>query len=72
MNTQQPDIYYQVSMENPELHLFQVNLTITNWTQEILDIMMPVWTPGSYLVREYSKNLQEFSATDATTHQPIP
>ncbi|WP_069790034.1 M61 family metallopeptidase [Cyanobacterium sp. IPPAS B-1200] len=72
MNTQQPDIYYQVSMENPELHLFQVNLTITNWTQEMLDIMMPVWTPGSYLVREYSKNLQEFSATDATTHQPIP
>ncbi|MGY6530175.1 MAG: M61 family metallopeptidase [Cyanobacterium sp.] len=71
MNIQQPDIYYQVSMENPELHLFQVNLTITNWTEEILDIMMPVWTPGSYLVREYSKNLQQFSAIDATNNQTI-
>ncbi|AFZ47425.1 peptidase M61 domain protein [Cyanobacterium stanieri PCC 7202] len=71
MNIQQPDIYYQISMENPELHLFQMNLTISNWTEDILDIMMPVWTPGSYLVREYSKNLQEFSALDAKTNQSI-
>ena len=26
---------------------------------------MPVWTPGSYLIREYQRHLQDFSATDA-------
>jgi predicted metalloprotease with PDZ domain len=27
---------------------------------------MPVWTPGSYLVREFERNVQDFSAKDAT------
>lgn len=29
---------------------------------ELLDLKMPVWTPGSYLIREYSKHLQDFCA----------
>jgi len=28
-------------------------------------IVMPVWTPGSYLVREFERNVQDFAATDA-------
>ncbi len=30
-----------------------------------LDIKMPVWTPGSYLIREYAKNVEGFTATAA-------
>ena len=26
---------------------------------------MPVWTPGSYLVREFERHVQDFAATDA-------
>jgi predicted metalloprotease with PDZ domain len=26
---------------------------------------MPVWTPGSYLVREYARHVQDFAATEA-------
>jgi len=29
----------------------------------VLDLKLPVWTPGSYLVREYAKHLQDFSAS---------
>lgn len=28
-------------------------------------LAMPVWTPGSYLIREYQRHLQDFTATDA-------
>ena len=28
-------------------------------------IAMPVWTPGSYLVREYARHVQDFAAKDA-------
>jgi 16S rRNA (cytosine(967)-C(5))-methyltransferase len=28
-----------------------------------LRLQLPVWTPGSYLVREYARHLQDFSAT---------
>lgn len=57
-----PTIYYQVAMPQPETHLFEINLQIVNHTSSILDLKMPVWTPGSYLVREYAKNLQDFAA----------
>ncbi len=50
-------------MPHPETHLFWVTLTIQNWQSEVLDLKMPVWTPGSYLVCEYARHLQNFSAS---------
>ncbi|MEO1761304.1 MAG: M61 family metallopeptidase [Cyanobacteria bacterium J06629_18] len=55
-------INYQVGMSNPQSHLFEVTLHLEDYSLSTLDLKMPVWTPGSYLVREYSKNLQDFSA----------
>ncbi|MBK4732056.1 M61 family metallopeptidase [Oxynema sp. CENA135] len=59
-----PTLFYQVSMSEPESHLFEVMLRVKTWDASVLDLKMPVWTPGSYLVREYAKNLQDFSACD--------
>lgn len=58
-------INYQVGMSNPQTHLFEVTLHLENYSLPTLDLKMPVWTPGSYLVREYSKNLQDFSANSS-------
>ncbi|MBW4490015.1 MAG: M61 family metallopeptidase [Trichocoleus desertorum ATA4-8-CV12] len=57
------EICYQVAMPNPQTHLFEVTLQVQEWTAPVLDLKLPVWTPGSYLVREYAKHLQNFSAT---------
>jgi len=60
-----PQIHYHVAMSKPESHLFEVTLQIRGWQsqkQSVLDLKMPVWTPGSYLIREYARHLQEFSA----------
>jgi predicted metalloprotease with PDZ domain len=57
-----PTISYQVAMPQPESHLFEVTLSIQGWEESVLDLKMPVWTPGSYLVREYAKQVQDFSA----------
>lgn len=57
-----PTIHYHVAMPQPETHLFEVTLHLTNYTLPILDLKLPVWTPGSYLVREYAKQLQDFTA----------
>jgi predicted metalloprotease with PDZ domain len=56
-------------MPHPERHLFEVTLHLKGWQGDVLDLKMPVWTPGSYLVREYAKHLQDFSATG---EQPLP
>ncbi|BAY94222.1 MULTISPECIES: M61 family metallopeptidase [unclassified Tolypothrix] len=65
-----PTIHYQVAMPQPETHLFEVTLHLVNYTSPILDLKLPVWTPGSYLVREYAKNLQDFAAF--ANDQPLP
>jgi predicted metalloprotease with PDZ domain len=57
-----PLIHYQVAMSQPETHLFEVTLRIGGYCASTLDLKMPVWTPGSYLVREYAKHLQDFAA----------
>ncbi|NJO79473.1 MAG: M61 family metallopeptidase [Cyanobacteria bacterium RM1_2_2] len=53
-------IHYQVAMPEPASHLFEVTLQIKGWNATTLDLKMPVWTPGSYLVREYARHVQDF------------
>jgi predicted metalloprotease with PDZ domain len=57
---------YQVALSAPSSHLFEVTLAIAGWQRvhpgAPLDLKMPVWTPGSYLVREYSRHVQDFAA----------
>lgn len=56
-------------MPEPQTHYFEVDMTLTNAATATgarkngyYDIRMPVWTPGSYLIREYAKNVEGFTA----------
>ncbi|MDQ1559932.1 MAG: hypothetical protein QOD32_2992 [Pyrinomonadaceae bacterium] len=64
-----PDISYTVSMPEPHTHLLQVEMRVRGAAASNLpaqvDLVMPVWTPGSYLVREYGRHVQDFAATEA-------
>ncbi len=59
-------------MPQPESHLFEVTLSVQGWQESVLDLKMPVWTPGSYLVREYAKHLQDLSADTGEQRHPLP
>lgn len=61
-----PTISYTVSMSKPATHLLEVEMRL-NWATmpEKTELKMPVWTPGSYLVREYARHVEGFSAADA-------
>jgi predicted metalloprotease with PDZ domain len=60
---EQLQLAYHVAMPQPESHLFWITLEIQGWQSDRLDLKMPVWTPGSYLIREYARHLQNFTAT---------
>ncbi|MFM7363755.1 MAG: M61 family metallopeptidase [Cuspidothrix sp.] len=64
-----PQIHYIVAMPQPETHLFEITLKVANYPNSILDLKMPVWTPGSYLIREYQRHLQNFTAL--ADNQPL-
>ncbi len=56
-----PAVHYRVEAAQLHAHLFDITLTITRPSaQQHLDL--PVWIPGSYLVREFAKNLQNLQA----------
>ena len=56
-----PVVNYRVEPFDLHAHLFQVTLTIQK-PAALQRVSLPVWIPGSYLVREFSKNLQRLEA----------
>ena len=56
-----PAIAYRVEPADLHAHLFRVSLTIAR-PAPLQRVSLPVWIPGSYLVREFSKNLQNLQA----------
>ena len=54
-------LHYRVEAGDLHAHLFRVTLTIAQ-PAALQQVSLPVWIPGSYLVREFSKNLQGLQA----------
>jgi predicted metalloprotease with PDZ domain len=67
-----PAVHYSIDASQTHSHLFKVSLHIDK-PQACQVVSLPVWIPGSYLVREFSKNLQSLKATQGgkalATHQ---
>jgi predicted metalloprotease with PDZ domain len=63
--TSAPEISYTVSMPKPYTHLLEVEMRLRGGLPARADLIMPVWTPGSYLVREFERHVQDFDAKDA-------
>ncbi|MBV8879701.1 MAG: M61 family metallopeptidase [Planctomycetaceae bacterium] len=58
-------VHYTVSLPDPNSHLVRVRMDVRGLPGESADFVMPAWTPGSYKVRDYAKNVQDFSAGKA-------
>lgn len=54
-------VRYVLSMPEPHTHLLHVRAELRGFTGAIR-LAMPVWTPGSYLVREFSRHVQDVVA----------
>jgi predicted metalloprotease with PDZ domain len=64
-------LHYRVEVLDAHAHLFKVTLTIAQ-PAALQRVALPVWIPGSYLVREFSKNLQGLQARQGTrTAAPV-
>src|ERR1035437_6626798 len=54
-------VCYSLRVPDPQAHLFAITLTIAQ-PAAVQRVSLPVWIPGSYLVREFAKNLQQLQA----------
>jgi predicted metalloprotease with PDZ domain len=64
-----PAVHYQVRAKDPHSHLFEVTLTIAQPAAR-QRVRLPVWIPGSYLVREFAQHLQHLRALQGG--EPVP
>ena len=62
-------VAYRVEIADLHAHLFRVTLTIAQ-PAALQRVALPVWIPGSYLVREFSKNLQDLRARQGARALP--
>ena len=64
--SQSPTIEYQLGMSKPWTHLLEVEVTFKNLPEKppVLDLLMPIWRTGRYVVFDFAGGVQEFSAFD--------
>lgn len=67
---------YRLSIDAPHTHYADVEIRFENLPANVVkrgyvDFKMPVWAPGSYLVREFAKNVEGETATDLNGN-PLP
>ncbi len=55
-------IRYQLRFPAPQSHYVEIEARIPAAGAAQVELMMAVWTPGSYLVREYARNVEDLSA----------
>jgi predicted metalloprotease with PDZ domain len=61
---------YRLSMPEPHSHLFHVELAVDR-PGDAVEVVFPVWTPGSYLVREFARHVEGATADDGAGG-PLP
>ncbi|HVK95094.1 MAG TPA: M61 family metallopeptidase [Noviherbaspirillum sp.] len=60
-----PAIYYTLFPKDPVGHLFEVTLTVTAPHPEGQLFTLPAWIPGSYMIREFARNIVRIQASAA-------
>lgn len=58
-------INFYVSFIEPQAHYVEIGINLQGFEGSFLDLKMPTWTPGSYLIREFSRHVESFTARGA-------
>src|ERR1035438_5318786 len=66
-----PPVRYTVRFPEPRTHYLSVDARLPTEGQSEVEMFLPVWTPGSYLVREYARNIEAISVSGPDGN-PLP
>ena len=64
-------IQYTVSFPEPHTHYVEVSAEVPAAGRQSIEMMMAVWTPGSYLVREYARHVENVAASAGGRRLPV-
>jgi predicted metalloprotease with PDZ domain len=69
MKSQHAPVHYEIACADVHAHLFHITLTVAE-PAALQVLQLPVWIPGSYLVREFAKHLLNLRCTQ--NGKPVP
>jgi predicted metalloprotease with PDZ domain len=69
MKSQHAPVHYEIACADVHAHLFRITLTVAE-PAALQVLQLPVWIPGSYLVREFAKHLLNLRCTQ--NGKPVP
>ncbi len=56
---------YFVNLEDTSQHMIKVEMAVDEIFDKEIIVTMPAWAPGSYLIRDFAKNIRNFTAVTA-------
>ncbi|MGJ8694444.1 MAG: M61 family metallopeptidase [Thalassotalea sp.] len=57
-------IEYKISVANSSSHLFAVSLRFPTVKDKRYTLSLPAWLPGSYMIRDFAKNIMQINTTN--------
>ena len=68
-----PTLEFRIDATTPASRELRVSATLLVADQQAaVEFFLPTWTPGSYLLREYSRHLSRVTATASDDGRPLP
>ncbi|MEL0028751.1 MAG: M61 family peptidase, partial [Perlucidibaca sp.] len=64
----QAAIHYRVAALKPASHQFQVTLVVSRPDASGQRLWLPDWIPGSYMIRDFARNISGLRAVDGLGH----
>ncbi|MFY7876435.1 MAG: hypothetical protein ACOVQM_13370, partial [Pirellula sp.] len=64
-------VQYRLSFRQADTHRVDIEMSVPTDGKEQIELMMPVWTPGSYLVREYARQVEQITACNGLNQQEL-
>jgi predicted metalloprotease with PDZ domain len=74
MRMSQEPVVYRIDLTERRAHLFHIEASFPVDQERLpgpIELKLPVWTPGSYLVREYERHLQDLECFNESG-RPLP
>ncbi|MGA7860781.1 MAG: PDZ domain-containing protein [Thermoplasmata archaeon] len=65
-------VRYDVSVEDPKSHRLQVVVDIPEVSGNTIDLVLPSWVPGSYIIQDPARNVRDVRASQANTGASLP
>ena len=69
-NTNSQTLHYRVELFNPNAHQYRVTLTVPQPVAQQC-FSLPAWIPGSYLIRDFARNIVQIEAHTAGSEMKI-